>query len=87
MQDPAAYQQAQRTVERKLRFFTHLAIYVLVNGGLLLSQMSHSGTVHLLFGPVVGWGIGLLFHALSVFLRQPKATWKQRMIEQELNKQ
>lgn len=87
MQDPVTYQQAQRTVERKLRFFTHLAVYVLVNCGLLLSQMAHTDTLHLSFGPVVGWGIGLLFHALSVFLHKPKATWKQRMIDQELNKQ
>ncbi|MGZ3159679.1 MAG: 2TM domain-containing protein [Burkholderiaceae bacterium] len=35
---------------------------------------------------MVGWGIGLLFHGFSVFLRAPHSTWKQRMILNELNK-
>jgi hypothetical protein len=36
--------------------------------------------------PLAGWGIGLLFHGLAVFLRAPGASWKQRMIENELKK-
>jgi len=77
---------AQRQVERKIGFFIHLALYLIVNSGLLLFNLFH--TPHRLWalGPVLGWGIGLLFHALAVFLNTPGARWKQRMVAREFNK-
>jgi hypothetical protein len=36
-----------------------------------------------LFGPLPGWGIGLLFHALKIYWRLPPR-WKQLLIDQEL---
>lgn len=86
MENNAAYREARRQVERKLGFYTHLAIYLTVNTALVAFNLlaGHERTWSVF--PLFGWGIGLLFHALAVFLASPKARWKQRMIERELNR-
>jgi hypothetical protein len=80
------YQNAKRTVERKLGFYTHLSVFLVVNTGLFLLNLTQgSGRPWAMF-PLFGWGIGLLFHGLAVFLHGAKAGWKQRMIDNEMKK-
>jgi nitrate reductase gamma subunit len=86
MQNAVTYNDAKRYVERKIGFFIHLAVYVIVNSGLLFVNLLHDHRTLWAIAPLLGWGIGLLFHGLAVFLYSPGATWKQRMIEKELNK-
>ena len=86
MDNTFEYRQAKRQVERKVRFAFHVAIYFVVNAALILYHGEHRDTPLWSFGPVIGWGIGVLFHGLSVALRAPNAGWKQRMIQAELNK-
>ncbi|MFL9922976.1 2TM domain-containing protein [Herbaspirillum lusitanum] len=81
--DPAARINATRRVERMIGFYRHLAIYLVINSALVILNLRHPGAPFWSAGPLLGWGIGLLFHALSVFPRQP-TRWKQRMIEREL---
>jgi 2TM domain len=78
MENTTAYRAARRHINRKIGFYIHLAVYLTINGGLLLSNR--------LEVPLFDWGIGLLFHGLTVFLNKPGAAWKQRMIENELKK-
>jgi len=80
------YRAAARQVERKLGFLIHLAVYALVNAGLVTLNLLYQPQRPWALGPLLGWGIGLLFHALAVFLHAPGARWKQRMIERELYK-
>lgn len=86
MKNTLEYRTASRQVARKLRFAFHLVIYLVVNGVLLLTHVQHQDAQLWTFGPLVGWGIGVLFHGLQVWLRAPHAAWKQRMIEHELQK-
>jgi len=86
MENQAKYLEAKRQVERKLRFGVHLAIYLAVNAVLALSHWQHQDAQLWSFGPLAGWGIGVLFHGLHVMLRAPRAAWKQRMIARELQK-
>jgi hypothetical protein len=86
MENPVNYQDVKRHVERKLSFFFHLAVYLTVNTGLMLFNLSTLPGKIWAFAPLFGWGIGLLFHGLAVFTRAPGASWKQRMIENELKK-
>jgi hypothetical protein len=81
-----AYSDASRHVERKIGFFIHLVVYLAVNSGLMLFNLLAIPGKLWAFGPLFGWGIGLLFHGLGVFLKSPGATWRQRMIENELKK-
>jgi hypothetical protein len=37
--------------------------------------------------PLTGWGIGVLFHALSVFVLAGRTSLKDKLVERELKKQ
>jgi hypothetical protein len=87
MENTPAYRAAKRHVERKIGFFIHLAVYLTVNTGLILFNLFIVPERIWAFWPLTGWGIGLLFHGLAVFLTAPGASWKQRMIDNELKKQ
>ncbi|HYD97418.1 MAG TPA: 2TM domain-containing protein [Noviherbaspirillum sp.] len=86
MDNTEAYRDAKRHVERKVGFFIHLAVYLVVNAGLILfNLLAVPGKVWAVW-PLLGWGIGLLFHGLAVFLYAPGAAWKERMIDNEMKK-
>jgi hypothetical protein len=84
MENEKVYAEAKRQVERKIGFFIHLAVFVAVNSALMLLNLLLAPRMPWAFGPLFGWGIGLLFHGLRVFLHAQGATWKQRMIDKEL---
>jgi len=86
MEHNDAYGTARRHVERKIGFQVHLAVYLVVNTGLLLFNVLVVPARIWAFWPLFGWGIGLLFHGVAVFLHAPGAAWKERMIENELKK-
>lgn len=80
------YQRAQPPIERTIGFYLHLAAYLIVNSGLLLLDFLLTPYRPWARGPILGGGIGLLFHALAVFLKSPGAQWKRRTIKRELEK-
>jgi hypothetical protein len=86
METTITYNDARRHVERKIGFFIHLAVYLVVNSGLMLFNLAVVPARLWAVWPLLGWGIGLLFHGLATFLSAPGANWKQRMIENELKK-
>jgi len=86
METNHAYRAAKRHVERKIGFAIHLSVFVLVNAGLILVNFLFAPNRVWAVWPLLGWGIGLLFHGLATYLHGPGASWKARMIEQELKK-
>ncbi len=96
MGDPqlaVAYKQAERRVQAKLGFYSHLTTYVLVNALLiglyiLTGPVSGSYSYPWFVWPMFGWGIGLLFHYAGVFVfSAPQATtYRTQMIETELQR-
>jgi len=86
MERSPAYLAARRHVERKIGFQIHLTVYLVVNSGLLLFNFLFVPARIWAFWPLFGWGIGLLFHGLAVFLHAPGSAWKERMIQNELKK-
>ena len=68
MEDQEVYQIARKRVEEKFGFYVHLSVYIAVNIFLIIINLSTS-TQYLWFKwPLMGWGIGLFFHALKVFV-------------------
>ena len=58
---------ATRRADAKIGFRTHALVYVLVNLGLTaLNLLTSPGHIWFLW-PMVGWGIGLMAHGLSVY--------------------
>lgn len=74
-------------VDQKLGFYVHLAVYVLVNGLLIAIDLMTSPGTYWFIWPLIGWGIGLLVHGLSVFVFGDGLAIRQRMIEAEMKKQ
>ena len=86
MATPEAYQRAKERAEAKFGFYVHLVVYIVVNAVLVIVNMSTS-TEYLWFKwPLMGWGIGVCFHALSVFVLSGKKAVTSRMIERELKR-
>ena len=52
---------------RKTEFYNHFRSYLIVNGALMLMNILTGGPLWF-FWPMIGWGIGLAFHASSTFL-------------------
>ena len=76
------YEQARQRVEAKMGFFSHLAVYVLVNVVFLIIAGSDWLWVTLF------WGIGLALHAWQVFFAGSGriAAWKEQQIQKELQR-
>ena len=86
MENQEAYEKARKKVEAKIGFYIHLAVYAGVNTLLIVINLITS-TQYLWFKwPLIGWGIGLFFHALGVFAFSKGLSLKERMIEKEMKK-
>jgi hypothetical protein len=86
MEDQEAYEKARKKVEAKIGFYIHLVVYTGVNILLIIINIITS-TQYLWFKwPLIGWGIGLFFHAFGVFAFSKGLSLKERMIEKELKK-
>lgn len=85
-----AYRQAANRVKAKLGFYWHLASYVIVNGFLitiyLVTSWADNGFYYPWFiWPLLGWGVGLFFNFLAVYVFPDTPASRQRMIEKELS--
>ena len=63
---PDIFQEAERRVKAKAKFFKHLAAYIIVNGFLLTTSL-FTGDPFAPLPVALGWGVGLAFHYLKVF--------------------
>jgi len=77
------YSLARKRVEEKKGFYTHLIIYTVVNVMLVVIwAVTGAGFPWFIF-PLGGWGIGILFHFLGVFVFSRTSNWEKREIEKE----
>ena len=85
MSEEQIYEQAKKRVEEKKGFFIHLTVYIVVNIMLMLIWAFAAGGGYPWFlWPLGGWGIGLLFHFLGVFVFGRKSD--RAAIEKEAEK-
>ena len=79
------YEEAKKRVEAKRGFYKHLLVYVVVNSVLVIIWAFPGGRGYPWFWWVIGgWGIGVLFNFIEVFV------WPKRgdraAIEKEMEK-
>jgi hypothetical protein len=92
-QQEMKYQKAKERVEAIKGFYIHLTVYVVVNLILFSINMITSPGSLWFFWPLMGWGIGFAFHALSVFVFCPGvgtglgADWEERKINEYMEKE
>ena len=82
--DEEKYNKAKKRVEEIKGFYSHLIAYVVVNIILFLVDLFTSPGTWWFFWPLLGWGIGLFFHGMGVFVfsKFPGKNWENRKIEQ-----
>ena len=69
MSEEQIYEEARKRVEAKRGFFIHFTVYIVVNIVLVLIWAFAAGRGFPWFiFPLGGWGIGILFHFLGVFV-------------------
>ncbi|HVO69198.1 MAG TPA: 2TM domain-containing protein [Aggregatilineaceae bacterium] len=84
MDDPR-YKAARKYVRGVKDFYTHLAVFVIINT-FLFALDAVSGSGWWFYWVVLGWGIGLAIHAYVAFIdnRFFGSTWEERKIAELL---
>jgi hypothetical protein len=87
--DHDAYQKAKQQVADIRGFYIHFSIYIIVNIFFLVVNLKYSPHHLWFFWPTMGWGIGLLFHGLSVFSFTSSwgKSWEERKIREFIEKE
>ena len=89
MEEDKKYERAKKRVENLKAFYIHFIVYILVNiMFVIINLMSYEDAGHWWFVyPLLGWGIGLVSHGLSVAsfgLFGPD--WEERKIKEYMKK-
>ncbi|OAI17823.1 MULTISPECIES: 2TM domain-containing protein [Methylomonas] len=74
---------------RKLRrFYTHLIQYIVIIGALAILNLLQTPRHLWVIWPALGWSVGLLIHASSVFDILPffGAEWERKQVEKRLGR-
>ena len=74
---------ARKRAGAKLGWYTHAAVFTLVN--LLLFSLSNYGFGHRPWSvfPLLGWGLGLTLHGIAVFVLGAGSNLRERMVQKE----
>ena len=80
------YDIAKRRVKKKADFRSHLASYVVVIGFLFVLNLFTSPGYLWAIWPAMGWGIGLLFHGLTVSGVIADEDKEEEMIAEEMRR-
>ena len=75
-------EQAKAKVEFRIHVFTFIAVMILMAMINLLTSPEHLWFIW----PMLGWGIGIAVHALRVYFSPRGSSLKERMIQNEMNK-
>lgn len=83
------YYQAKKRVEEIRGFYGNLASYIVVNVFFIILNLATSPSYLWFFWPMLGWGIGVLFHGLSVFKVAPffGKDWEERKMKQFMDEE
>ncbi len=87
MENQEAYKRAKKRVAAKVGFYIHLTVYLVVGIVLIVVNFSTSSEYLWFKWPLMGWGIGVLFHALSIFVFSGWSPVTKQMIEKEMEKE
>lgn len=74
---------ARKRASAKLGWYTHACVYLLVNIAMFLMSRHGLGTRPWSVYPVIGWGLGLALHGVSVFVLGKGGGLRERMIQRE----
>ncbi|MES2974195.1 MAG: 2TM domain-containing protein [Pseudomonadota bacterium] len=74
---------ARKRAGAKLGWYSHAAVYVAVNLFLFAISEYGFGQRRWTIFPVLGWGLGLTLHGISVFVLGAGGGLRERMVQKE----
>ena len=82
------YKRAKMRVDEVRGFWSHLAVYIIVNLGIFIVNMLTTPHQLWFYWSLLGWGIGLLAHGFHVFCAQGifGKDWEERQIKKYMDK-
>lgn len=80
------FTRAKKVAGVKIGFYIHLTAYAVVNALLVAINLITSPGYLWFVWPLLGWGVGVLAHAIVVFALLKGLGIKRRMIEKEMRK-
>lgn len=88
-QEEERYYEARKRVEEIKGFYGNLIAYIVVNIGLMVINLLTSPAYLWFFWPMLGWGIGVLFHGMKVFNYMPffGKEWEEKKIKEFMDKE
>lgn len=86
MPEEEIYRKARERVEEKKGFYIHLLVYILVNIMLIIIWVVTGAGFPWFIFPLGGWGIGILFHFLGIFVFSQRTGWERRQVEKEVER-
>lgn len=84
-----SYQKAKKQVQEIKGFYSHLLAYILVMIVLIYINLKYSPEYLWFLWSMLGWGIGLFFHAVKVFSWFPflGKDWEQKKMKQFIDEE
>lgn len=87
MTAPLSPEQLERLARKragaKLGWYVHAMVYVLVNLVLWAMSMHGFGSCPWSVFPLLGWGLGLALHGISVFMLGTGSDLRERLVQKE----
>jgi hypothetical protein len=83
------YYKAKKRVEEIKGFYGNLTAYIVFNIVLVIINLLTSPEHLWFFWPLLGWGIGVLFHGMKVFNYMPflGKDWEEQKIKEFMDKE
>ena len=82
MTETERYQMARKHVRKLKDFWIHLAVFVVVNAGLITLNLVKQPDKFWFHWVLVGWGAGLLLHGFQLFGGAAAKNWEERKIKE-----
>ena len=83
------YKRAKNRVEEIRGFWSHCAVFIIINLGLLIINLITSPHDYWFYWPLLGWGIGLIAHGFHVFGARGifGKNWEEQQIKKYMDKE
>jgi len=89
MEEEESYKRAKKREGELRGFYEHLIAYVVVNIMLVIINLVTSPDTLWFYWVTVFWGIGVIWHAISVFGKRGKLgkNWEEKKIKEIMEKE
>jgi hypothetical protein len=87
MSETQRHEMARAKVQKLKEYYVHLAVYIVVNAGLLAINLVNEPGKLWFHWVLIGWGVGVLGHAAQVFGGGIGKNWEERKIKEILKRE